>query len=99
MEDKKDKLSSLEELDEKIKKAKGVAEESDKPRKQQVLNPTRVSLELFSGVVVGAALGYYVDKWLGTSPIFLIILFFFGVAGGAMNIYKLISQQDDEPTD
>ena len=93
MNDKKD-LPSLEELDAKIKKVK--SQKEPKSGSQQQLSPTRVSLELFSGVLVGTGLGYYIDKWLDTLPVFMIILFFFGVAAGALNIYKLTTRQTNE---
>ena len=88
-------LPSLEELDKKIKKAQHDLD-GDPGENKPVVNPTRVSLELFSGVFVGSALGYFIDKWLGTMPIFLIILFFFGVAAGALNIYKLTKNFDED---
>ena len=86
-------LPSLEDLDANIKRAKKTDSDSE-GESNSALNPTRVSLELFSGVVVGTAMGFYLDKWLDTSPIFLIILFFFGVAAGALNIYKLLSKSE-----
>lgn len=93
MNDKKE-LPSLDELDAKIKKAKSQKRTDSGSHKQ--LSSTRVSVELFSGVLVGAGLGYYIDKWLDTLPVFMIILFFFGVAAGALNIYKLTTRNIDE---
>jgi len=33
-------------------------------------------------------LGFWLDKWLGTMPLFLIVFFFLGFAAGFMNIYR-----------
>ncbi len=35
----------------------------------------RISTELVAAVFVATFIGYYLDKWLGTKPIFIIILF------------------------
>lgn len=48
----------------------------------------RVAADLIGGVAAGSILGYFFDKWLGTSPLFFIVFFFFGVAGGFYNIYR-----------
>jgi ATP synthase protein I len=95
-EDKK--LPSLEELDKRIKLVKA-RQNKDSEKGGSGLNPTRVSLELFSGVVVGTGFGLFLDKWLETSPIFMITLFFFGVAAGALNIYKLTANYNEEEID
>ena len=36
----------------------------------------RLSSELVAGVVVGAAIGWGVDRWLSTSPFGLIVFFY-----------------------
>ena len=38
----------------------------------------RISTELVAAVFVATFIGYYLDKWLGTKPIFIIILFIVG---------------------
>ena len=38
----------------------------------------RVATELVAGVIVGALIGWMLDNWLGTSPLFLVLLFFLG---------------------
>ena len=48
----------------------------------------RYGIELVSAVGVGAAIGYGIDVWLGTTPFAMIIFFFLGFAAGFMNIYK-----------
>lgn len=51
----------------------------------QALN---AGVELVAGVAVGGALGYGLDRWLGTSPWFLILLFFMGAAAGFLNLIR-----------
>ena len=38
-----------------------------------------------SGMLVGGAIGYFLDKWLGTSPWLLFIFLIFGVIAGIKN--------------
>jgi F0F1-type ATP synthase assembly protein I len=40
-------------------------------------------------VVVGAFLGYYADKWLGTGPVFTIVLLVVGMIAGFRRLLRL----------
>ncbi len=51
----------------------------------------RVGVELLSALIVGAALGYWADKWLHTSPMLLIVFVLLGGAGGIANVWRLLS--------
>ena len=51
----------------------------------------RVATELVAGIVVGAFAGLLLDRWLGTTPAFMLVLFFLGAAGGIMNIWRLLN--------
>ena len=46
--------------------------------------------ELLSGVLVGAAIGYLADRYLGTRPWLLIVFLFFGGAAGFLNVYRFV---------
>jgi ATP synthase protein I len=48
----------------------------------------RLSTELVAGVLVGAALGWAIDHWLGTSPWGMILLLFLGFAAGVLNVMR-----------
>lgn len=89
----------LQELDDAITSAKSRLDTYENNRRGKVVNPARISIELLSGVVVGCLLGYYLDVWLDTSPVFFLICFFFGVAGSGLNIYKIARQQQDSADD
>ena len=39
-------------------------------------------------VLLGAGLGYGIDRWLGTSPWGFLIGFLFGLVAGMMNVLK-----------
>ncbi len=42
-------------------------------------------MALVSGMVVGGAMGYFLDKWLDTSPFLLFIFLIFGIIAGIKN--------------
>jgi ATP synthase protein I len=48
----------------------------------------RLSTELVGGVLLGAALGWLVDRWLGSSPWGLIVLVLLGFAAGVLNVMR-----------
>jgi ATP synthase protein I len=48
----------------------------------------RLSSELVAGVLVGAGLGWGIDRLLGTSPWGLIVLLLLGFAAGVLNVMR-----------
>jgi len=42
---------------------------------------------------IGLAMGYYLDKWLGTSPWLTLIFLGFGIASGFRNVYILTERE------
>src|ERR1700733_6362780 len=48
----------------------------------------RLSSELVAGVVVGAGLGWLIDRWVGTSPWGLMIFLLLGFAAGVLNVMR-----------
>lgn len=94
MSNKDKKISEFSELGKSIEQAKKRLLDKERVGKNKPAGPGRISIELLSGVVVGTLLGYYLDLWLGTSPVFFLICFFLGVAGSGLNIYKIARQQD-----
>jgi ATP synthase protein I len=58
-----------------------------------------MGLHVVSGTVVGLAMGYYLDKWLGTKPWLLLIFLVFGIIAGFRNMFqelKKITKDDDK---
>ena len=51
----------------------------------------RAGGEFVSAIVVGAGIGWAIDRLLGTNPAFLIVFFFIGVAAGVWNVIRLTS--------
>lgn len=46
-----------------------------------------IGLHMVSGPLVGVVIGYFLDKWLETSPWFKLIFLFIGIAAGFLNVY------------
>ena len=57
-----------------------------------------LGLELAISVILGLAIGYYLDKWLGTGPWMTVIWLGFGFAAGVRSLYRaaLRSEKDLE---
>jgi ATP synthase protein I len=51
-----------------------------------------VGLMFVLAVVIGAAAGYLLDNWMGTSPWMFLLFFFFGIAAGILNVYRMSSK-------
>jgi ATP synthase protein I len=51
----------------------------------------RVATELVAGVIVGAFIGWMLDNWLGTSPLFMVLMFFLGAMAGMLNVWRMFS--------
>jgi ATP synthase protein I len=50
----------------------------------------RVGVELVSALVVAVAIGYGLDRWLHTLPLFLVIFVVLGGVAGVMNVWRLV---------
>ena len=89
-----------EELNQKIKDARAKHEKDPLAVKARNPNETaagkamRAATELAAALLVGGFLGYWLDKWLQTQPLFMILLFFAGFAAGFLNIYRAQTGQD-----
>lgn len=55
---------------------------------------TRIGTELVSGVLVGAGLGYILDKVFDTAPVLLILFLIFGGAAGFLNVYRFVKKEE-----
>ena len=49
----------------------------------------RVMSEFVAAVVVGGFMGWTIDRWLGSSPGFLIAFIALGTAAGFWNVYRI----------
>ena len=68
----------LEELNTRIKQAQKKPEDEPSGAHQAF----RMGTEMVAGVMVGTGFGFFVDRFFGTMPLFLVIFLFIGAAAG-----------------
>ncbi len=51
----------------------------------------RVATEMVAGLVVGTFIGWMLDRWLETSPLFLLVMFFLGAIAGMINVWRIFT--------
>ncbi|MDY0291161.1 MAG: AtpZ/AtpI family protein [Desulfuromonadaceae bacterium] len=52
-----------------------------------------VGISMVASILIGMAMGYYLDQWLGTKPWMLLIFLGFGIASGFRNIFILTNRE------
>lgn len=87
-----------QELDTRLRDLRGRLGKAEKARKKGVAPDNqratsiglafRLATELVAGLLVGGVIGWYLDKWFGTSPIMLLIFFALGAAAGIFNVIR-----------
>ena len=76
---------------------------ADKRRKEQkrlekakelgpVLLVTQLGLTIAGSILFCLLIGFYLDKWLNTKPVFIIIFILLGVVGGGYQAYRQIME-------
>ena len=110
MNDKNHSEDDLDDLGRRIKVARGpdyTPDNGGEPKNQStapnegVGQAMRVGAELLSGLIVGAGIGWFLDGWMETRPLFMIIFFILGAGAGILNVYRttgLIEKNSQEQT-
>jgi ATP synthase protein I len=82
----------LKRLGERLEQASRPSETGSGPRQttdtSAFARGFRLSTELVAGVLVGAGLGWLLDRWLGTTPWGLILFLLLGFAAGVLNVMR-----------
>ena len=81
---------SLKDFSERLRAARENQEQAREirgPSRQYGL-AYRVAIERAAGLAVGAGLGWALDRWLGTRPVFLVVLALMGFAAGVLNAWR-----------
>lgn len=90
-------LPSLDSLQSRIDALKPAREE---PSASSTGLAMQAGVELVAGVGVGCVIGFLIDRWLGTMPVFFLICFALGTAGGWRNLMRRtrhLDEQDAQP--
>jgi ATP synthase protein I len=85
----------LESLDKRLKEKQ--ANHAEPPSGAAIAY--RMGTELVAGVAVGTGFGYYLDKALGTLPIFLVVFLFVGAAAGVKMMMDTSNRYNDRLAD
>jgi len=48
-------------------------------------------------LAVAVAIGWFLDRWLGTTPFLLILFFLLGGAAGVANVWRLVAPRKPPP--
>lgn len=67
----------------------------DKENKKKWAVYSSVGLMFPVSIVVGAGMGYFLDKWLKTDPYLLVIFTLYGVAAAFWNLFKVTKRMSD----
>ncbi len=57
-----------------------------------ILKSSLLGIHLVATTFVGLAIGYYLDKWLETSPWLTMIFLFLGIAAGFKNMFQEVTK-------
>jgi ATP synthase protein I len=60
------------------------------PPRSQTAQLVNLGTMLFACVAVGLAVGFFADRWLGTSPWLLLIGLGLGITAAGVNFYRTI---------
>jgi ATP synthase protein I len=78
------------------------SEDGARSRSSAMARGFQLSTELVAGVLVGAGIGWLLDRWLGISPWGMIVFLLLGFAAGILNVMRgagLIQQPRMGPPD
>ena len=70
------------------KNIKNTQNNSESSNAASIGKALKISTELVAAVVVGSTIGFLLDNWFGTKPLFIICFFFMGVAAGILNVFR-----------
>jgi len=72
-----------------------VAEEPrEKPLLKQLLEASTVGIQLVLSTFVGFGMGYFLDRFLGTSPWFTAIFLILGIVAGFRELLRVARRQN-----
>jgi len=90
--DEADLSARLQRLGDRLAKSGRTPEQSEAPRPttdpSALARGFRLSTELVAGVLVGALIGWLLDRWLGSTPWGLIVFLLLGFTAGVLNVMR-----------
>ena len=90
------RLAELEERLQEARRQRGTLDRQDEAPPSKLGIAFRLVTELLAGVIVGGGIGWALDRFFGTSPFLLIVMFLLGVAAGMGNVIRTARQMDED---
>ncbi len=99
--DDPEQLASLGELNERLAVARKRRDAGRAPKggvlsSQGASAGFRIAVEILAALVVGTLFGFFLDRWLGTKPWLMIVLFFVGSGAALRNVIRTANQLEAE---
>ena len=51
----------------------------------------KLATELLAGLLIGAGIGWTIDQWVNTTPLFMVIFFILGGLAGIYNLWRIVT--------
>lgn len=88
---------SFDEFDARLEKLRqqerrGKGDEGAPPQRLDWGAGLQIGIEILAGIGGGLLLGWALDRWLGTGPLFLIVFFLLGAAAGMLNAWRRLQR-------
>ncbi|MGB1360759.1 MAG: AtpZ/AtpI family protein [Alphaproteobacteria bacterium] len=91
-----DDLKSLNDLNDKINAIKSKNVEKEKVSTKGVGVGMKIATDMLSGLLVGVFIGYQLDTYFQTKPLWLIVFLIIGLGAGIRNVMKTAKRLEDE---
>ena len=92
-------MKSLKEISTRLEIAKKKADKKQTNKNgsnaASIGKALKISTELVAAVVVGATIGYLLDNWFDTKPLFIVCFFLIGIAAGLRNVFRSARKMND----
>lgn len=89
------RLAELEERLQEARRQRGTNDQAESSQSKLGI-AFRLVTELLAGVIVGGGIGWALDRFFGTSPFLLIVMFLLGVAAGMVNVVRAARQMEED---
>ena len=92
-------MKNLKEISARLKIAKknikGVKQKEVGSNAASLGKALKISTELVAAVVVGSTIGFLLDNWFDTKPLFIVCFFLIGIVAGLRNVFRSARKMND----
>jgi ATP synthase protein I len=95
--DDKDLSARYKDLDQRLARAKDDRNGKHAGSRGSAMGVAfRIATDLVAAIAVGVGIGWLLDSWLETKPLFLLVFFLIGVAAGIMNVIRVANRLNEQ---